>query len=474
MVRLRSEYVLALAVSAVLAVFAPPATAAPGDELVGVYRLRGKGRYGAYRGTVRIARVSKGLQLTVARRGGIALRGPLVQRGEAWYFSSDLGHGLSQVLDRIGAEGPPERTRFKARYQVTRRGLAGRWRLTRGKHTVDRGGEQLRRRAGGAAAVRVAVSVDWEGRDVGGRNVEAMVKLRQALPGVPLTQFLNAAYYTKRGARPREISARVRKVLRPGDELGLHIHGWKSLVEQSGVKFKTGPSFWGENTPLYPSAGDLGHEVEIGTYSVPELRAVVRRSVAILEKAGFPIGRSFRCGGWMATPTVLHAIRAEGFRIDSSATDSSWHDELAGRRLHRRIKEVWPAVTKTSAPYWIKTPAGRLLEMPDTGALADYVTAQEMIGHVRAALKRFQADPSRDVFVHIGFHQETAARYGQRVVDAVKALLKRPDPNLVFETLAASAARVRAVKRRAERKAKRERRTAGLPSPPAPPAHLSK
>jgi hypothetical protein len=144
---------------------------------------------------------------------------------------------------------------------------------------------------------------------------------------------------------------------------------------------------------------------------------------------------------------VLHAVRAEGFTIDSSSTDGTWHGELRGRRLHRRIFEVWPSVTRRSQPFTIATPAGPVLEMPDTGALADYVTASEMEYHLRDALARFASDPTRDVFVHFGFHQETAARYASRVSEALAAVRADTRPELlVFETLSASAQVVRETK----------------------------
>jgi hypothetical protein len=69
--------------------------------------------------------------------------------------------------------------------------------------------------------VRVAVSVDWEGRDLQRTNLAAMTALRQALPGVPLTHFLNAAYLTKPAADPAAVAQALREVVLPGDEAGL-------------------------------------------------------------------------------------------------------------------------------------------------------------------------------------------------------------------------------------------------------------
>ena len=126
-----------------------------------------------------------------------------------------------------------------------------------------------------------------------------------------LYNTLNAAYYTKPGADVARVTSLVRAGLMPGDERGLHVHGWKSLFEAAGSAFKDKPSFWGPGYPLQPTGGDMGHEVEIGAYSVSELRAVLRLSRAILGKAGLPIGID-DLGGETAAREPCHQSEAEG------------------------------------------------------------------------------------------------------------------------------------------------------------------
>lgn len=405
----------------------------------------------SYGGRAWITRGVSGQRLTLVRQPGLRVVGRLVPGASSTLsFEAPLPSTSGLVGVVVGGE-PGAAPVLRARYLRSGDQLVGRWEIVErrgaGEVVVAHGRETLTRRRPASAPkgrVRVAVSVDWEGRDLGRGNLEAMAALRRALPGVPLTHFLNAAYLTKPGADAAWVGSQLRGAVLPGDETGLHVHGWRSLFEDAGVTFRDRPTFWNDGTPLHPAGGDEGHEVEIGAYPVDDLRRVLRRSRELLASIGFPISGSFRAGGWMATPNVLEAIRAEGFDVDSSATDGTWHDELNGLRLQRRIPEVWPEVTARSQPYRIDTPAGPVLEMPDTCALADYVTPDEMVRHIREAVERLQQDPSRDVFVHIGLHQETAHRYGQRVVLAVQALLRDRDLPLVFETLEASARAARA------------------------------
>ena len=286
--------------------------------------------------------------------------------------------------------------------------------------------------------VRIAVSVDWEGRDLSPVNLRAFDGMRKVHPKVPLTHFLNAAYYTKGDADSAEVTKFIRRVVAPHDELGLHIHPWRSLVEAAGVTFRPEPTIWGPQYKPRPGAGDTGHAVVIEAYEVPELRAIVRVSKKLLDENGFKLGTSFRAGAWLAGPRVREAIRREGFVVDSSATNTVWHEELAKYALPEMIDKTWPKVTPESQPFWMKTPGGELLEMPDTCALADYVTAKEMADHVTAAVQRLAQD-GPDLYVHIGFHQESAARYATRIIQAIKEIQATHGDRVVFETLEASA-----------------------------------
>lgn len=286
--------------------------------------------------------------------------------------------------------------------------------------------------------------MDWEGRDLSDQNLGAMERFREAFPAVPLTHFLNAAYYTKPGARSVDVTRQILRALRPGDEQGLHLHGWRSLFEAAGVTYRTGPTFWGAGRPPTPCAGDEGHEVEISAYSCAELRKVVAYSMTRLREAGLRVGGSFRAGGWVAPRNVIEAIRAEGLAVDASAVPARWHDELRGTALLGRLEQLWATIQPTTAPYFEATPQGQVLRMIDTGALADYVSEDEMVAHVERALQRRAANPSEDLYVHLGFHLETAARYLPRLQRALERLLAKCDPQLVIETLAASASRLRA------------------------------
>jgi hypothetical protein len=286
--------------------------------------------------------------------------------------------------------------------------------------------------------LHVAVSVDWEGAYLRPESLDALETFRKENPGVPLTHMLNAAYYTKSGADPAEATREIRLAVAKGDEIGLHIHGWRSLLTAAGVKPRDGPSFLSARGPLIEILGDDGFDLDLSALSVAELRAVMKKSRQLLEAEKLPLGPSFRAAGWIATPNVLEAARAEGFTIDTSATWPAWLDEKEVVLLRRRLGQVWSRVDEKTQPFWIETGAGRILEMPDTGAMADYLSVLEIQQHVERAAATLKSTPGRPVFVHLGLHAETADEFAPRLSQALSVLRARKTP-MVFETLSRSA-----------------------------------
>jgi hypothetical protein len=288
----------------------------------------------------------------------------------------------------------------------------------------------------GQAALRVVVSVDWEGRNLDPQNLAAMEHFRHDYPKVPLQHFLNAAYYTKVDVDPRLTTAAIRSVLREGDEHGLHIHAWKSLVEAAGVKFRTEPAFRGP-LDLSQCDPDCGHDVNMAAYNEKELQQLIRFSIKKLVQHGFDRPRSFRAGAWQADRHVFRALAREGITLDSSATDAEYLKERWGKSLlYPVVGKLWPDTTATSQPYRIDLGSGlSMLELPNNGCLADYVSGEVIAATFQKNVELWKKDTSRDVYISIGFHQETAQKFLPHLrqgIDAIQAMAERDKLPVVF------------------------------------------
>ena len=261
-----------------------------------------------------------------------------------------------------------------------------------------------------AGTVNVIVSVDWEGEDLTARNLRAFKEFRQDYPEIPIMHFLNAAYFTKKDANARSVRNKINSVLRTGDEQGLHIHSWKSLFESAGVRYKSTPS-WDGDEPQTHCSYDCGHSVPMSSYSYNELRKVISFSVSTLQKQGFAKPQSFRAGGWMAAPHVLEALVDEGFRYDNSAVPVHYLDVSNAKYIQTWVANLWSHIEDQSQPYKIPLKSSSIVEIPDNGCLADYVTAEQILeGFVKIA-ELWKTNKKATVYYSTGFHQETAADY---------------------------------------------------------------
>ncbi|HVK88546.1 MAG TPA: hypothetical protein VM513_30720 [Kofleriaceae bacterium] len=292
----------------------------------------------------------------------------------------------------------------------------------------------------------VAITVDWEGAYLSPEGLDALDEVREALgPKVPVTHFVCAAYFTKTNPDPAVVKTLTQSV-RSGDELAVHLHGWKSLAVASAIEPRLSPSFLtGTDKLLEFADGDVGFDTDLDAYSGPELRTLLRTSRRLLEaQTKLPVSKAFRAGGYLGTPKVLQAIHDEGYTVDSSATDARQLDERKDDVLPRRVTEIWPKVDSGTQPFYVPQRGGQLLELP-IAAFADYATAAEITGVIEAAGKRLAAAPNKDVFVVLGFHQETADEFGPRLRDGVAAAQQQPAlaSKLLFTTIDHAAALAR-------------------------------
>ena len=203
------------------------------------------------------------------------------------------------------------------------------------------------------------------------------------------------------------------------------------------MKARLTPSFLSRENKLIEFEDDIGFDVDLSAYTVAELRAIFKKSRELFEAEKIKVGTTFRAAGCLGTPNVLEAARAEGYTIDSSAIDPAWLDEPEVVYMQERMRKLWPRVVKTTQPYWIDTPAGKILEVPDNGALADYTQPAEIVEHIEMAAASAKAS-GKPAIVVLGFHAETADEFAPRLVQALATLREKKVP-MAFETMSAAA-----------------------------------
>ncbi|MCI0691043.1 hypothetical protein L0337_03440 [candidate division KSB1 bacterium] len=339
--------------------------------------------------------------------------------------------------------------------------------------------------------VIITVTCDWDGLDYPlnesynpagsphfrfDRGIQAIKYFnRKFADRIPVTHFICPVYFTRSHLLAEYYAGKTAQLVQESNcEIGLHIHCWISLMRVCGVALKDpvrdhSIPDWGaqENNryglcvPYRNDAGeekiDYGHGVPLGVYRQEEIQQVVERCRVLLvenkiiQSSGDCV--SFRCGGWMANDLVLAAVQMVEplFQYEASAVDASFFAN-GGGTMHDWLAQLWGPKKQTEASYLANRlflsayPSGinvydhandvtaaqprkiqRLLEIPDTAILADYVQADYMKEQIHRAME-LATQQNSEVYLSLGFHLESGgdSRFGrilghiERVIEALE------------------------------------------------------
>jgi hypothetical protein len=262
--------------------------------------------------------------------------------------------------------------------------------------------------------IELIMSVDWEGFSLEPHNLKAFRDFRNDFPQIKMVHFLNAAYFIGDNVNRAKVKKEIKSVLRPGDELGLHVHALEPLLKAAAVPFRDQETFWGYEHSQ-PVNGIRGHDVPLTLFSLDEIRKIVRTSLSILSDNGFNGIQSFRAGGWSANQIVLEALVLEGIFVDSSAVSPEIVKYGIGENMplfKNIVSKLWPGVNiHTNKPFVINTPSGSITEIPNNIGLADYIDGNTTFSIFKNFMTAIDLDNGEKPLFHFGFHQETAAAF---------------------------------------------------------------
>jgi hypothetical protein len=128
----------------------------------------------------------------------------------------------------------------------------------------------------------------------------------------------------------------------------------------------------------------------VSSYTEDEFATLLMAADTLFVDNGLGKPTSFRAGGWSAEAHTLRALARTGYVADTSAVNWARLEEwegLPGTMLYEWNKEHWATIGDTSQPYYpneddalsSEAPTLSILQVPDNGALVDYVKGAEMI-----------------------------------------------------------------------------------------------
>lgn len=260
------------------------------------------------------------------------------------------------------------------------------------------------------AKITVYVTVDWEGVSLDNDNLETIQDFRKKYPQIAMLQLITPSYWLRPDVNKAAITTQIKSTFLPTDKVGLHIHGWKSLLNYCQVPYQHVPSFADQNEAC--ELGDCGYSVSLeNAYSEADLKKLVACSSAILVGEGFAKPTHFRAGGWQLGTKLSAALQSSGFTWDSSSIDAnllttSWHEDSG---MIKMLRALHPKSTQLDQPYYL----GQLHEYPNNAALADYTSSKQIVAMFNSLIQH-----NKTVMV-LGFHQETATNYLGRLDAAI-------------------------------------------------------
>lgn len=275
--------------------------------------------------------------------------------------------------------------------------------------------------------ITVYVTVDWEGYNLEPENIEAMQAFRIRFPHIPILQLLNPVYFVRPNANQAQIKTSIQSTLLPSDAHGLHLHGWKSLMDYCQVPYQHQPSF--ADIDEQCTQGDCGYTVSLEyAYSTAALTKLVGCSQAILVQHGFKKPVHFRAGAWQLGPKLTQALANNGITWDSSRTaaellTSRWEPNSS---LVKMLSALHPHSTPLEQPFAL---TAELQEFPNNASLADYTGTAQIVDMFTELIEQ-----GKSVMV-LGFHQETAVDFSGRLAAAIpkmEAIAKAHDVQLIW------------------------------------------
>lgn len=243
--------------------------------------------------------------------------------------------------------------------------------------------------AAAQAEIEVFVNVTWDGETPQMFHVEAMQELQKDYPSLVINHFLSPIYFI---TNDQPAKAAIDSVIKNKQHVGALIGGWKEVVQQAQVIFRSSPSLYGRNPKKEGCQALCGSDVPVTVYSGAELSKIIDTTRQTLEANGYKPLRAMKTVGWQMSDHLASSAIQSGFSIDFSAVPRTLlRGELEMLPIMSWIRQSW----KDKEPLfsWFRIgPKPHLVEAGSPLADLDYVSTKELNSLVVKAWERRQSE----------------------------------------------------------------------------------
>lgn len=284
--------------------------------------------------------------------------------------------------------------------------------------------------------VFVCISFDWEGEHF--RNLHDLKFIRKEIGvDIPVNHFICPAYYFR---NIKHVTERINDVVFDNDEIHLHIHAYKELIEATGIGFKTEKNYY-KHKKLFgfikPKVSGRG--VPLSVYTKEEQEQIIEFSRHQLKKE-FPNQKiiGFRAGGNILNDDTFEILKKLNFNFDSSATapeiyskgysienDGSKRDDYDYNVgiFTNYILKLWGGKKQTEAflknelfiqshenrPIQLNSQPfqlGSIYEIPENCGMTDFVSPEKTALPTLNVLTEKSEKSGKNHYFHYGCHNE--------------------------------------------------------------------
>jgi hypothetical protein len=287
-----------------------------------------------------------------------------------------------------------------------------------------------------ATTVTVDIAVHWEGRELHAPNVDALERMRKTYADIPVTHFVNPAYFLDE-AKAADNLAAMQRVFAAQDEVGLYLAPLELLVKEAGVILKLSPSFWGYMDEGEFCENDCGLDVPLTVYSREETLRLFSAAHRAMTQTGFSNLKSFAVRGWMEAPYLTRIAAAFGYGYDLSPVDPGLvMPKLSEFPISAWVDERWEILRKPDAETLRKFARShpKVRAVPQRGGIMELNELREIL----ARFDRHVKDGHEDQVFTLSLSAEAAFQSWPRlrmVLQSLQEKAKKQNITLRFATV---------------------------------------
>ncbi len=170
--------------------------------------------------------------------------------------------------------------------------------------------------AAGIAAAEPQVEIlpvaVWQGR-LQSLPVDSLLDdIRRAVPDQRLVHAVSAAPFLRDASGAEVFRAQLLAILRPGDDIVLHMAPWKSIASKAGVTFQTSSPLFGGKLSQADCTVDCGLDLSFKAYSFMDIKKMIEVSQTAVRSNGLGRPEAVYFEEGVTSPTIHEAASRLG------------------------------------------------------------------------------------------------------------------------------------------------------------------